>query len=122
MASRKLSYEEILKELVERLNNIEKLLEDEVPKGIPDTFQNLTITDVPTDLAAPKDSLWFSFFLLNDGLNNVNTIVNTENGLFSHEVRPTETYNIDMHRALIINIRLVCPAGLTSTIRMVCVR
>ena len=110
----------LLDEVAERLLALQKLAQAEVPEGVVEPIEKFHITSIPTHL--PRLEPWFSMSLINDGPDSVLVIVNTAKSFDEHEVLAGETYNINMLRALIKDVRLWCRAGETATVRLVGVR
>ena len=110
----------LLDEIAERLLRVEKLLKAEVPEGAVEPIEKFTISEVKTRIKPLKS--WFSMSLINDGPSSIFVIVNTEKSFEEHEVLVHETYNIDMRRALIVDILCWCNHGETSVVRIVGVR
>lgn len=111
----------LLAEIAERLCRLEELMKAEVPEGAVEAIEKFTISDKRTFLPLRKS--WFSVSLINDDdTNSVFVIVNTKKSFEEHEVKEHETYNIDMHRALITDILCWCNHGETARIRIVGIR
>jgi c-di-GMP-related signal transduction protein len=111
----------LLDEIAERLLQIQKLYEEEKPEGVVEPIEKFRITEARTPIKLRK--AWFSVSIINDDdANSVFVIVNTEKSFEEHEVKEHETYNIDMHRAVITDLLCWCNHGETATIRIVGVR
>lgn len=113
----------MLDELVVRTAKIQRILEEQQPKGVFEPFK-FTITKrfiIQAGLPSPSFPLrgpWISVNLTNDGPNVVTYGVN--DSVQSDEILVTETREINMKKALIQRIELTVTGS--ATLRFVGIR
>jgi hypothetical protein len=96
---------------------IKRIVEDQVPSGVTDPIEPITVTHEVKRVIPVKP--WFNCSIVNDGPYSVMVIVNSEKSFEWHEIAKDETYKVDMGRPLIKDVLLQCDIGETATVRLV---
>lgn len=124
----------LMYKIVKRLGNIEKILSDQVPLGkiynIPngivvtgDTYvyfvygsivlSNGTKTSIPT-FGRPL----FAIAIENEGLNDCKIVINPDEAWGSRTINKGETFNVDLKRSVIKEVKLSVTPGESCTIQI----
>jgi hypothetical protein len=96
---------------------IKQIVKDQVPVGVTEPVQPITVTHDVKRVTPIKP--WFNCSIVNDGPNSVKVIVNSEKSFEWHTVAKDETYRVDMGRPLIKDVLLQCNTGETADVRIV---
>jgi hypothetical protein len=96
---------------------IKQTLDEQVPEGVTDPIEPVTVTST-TRLIRPMKP-WFNCSIVNGGPDTVKVLVNSEKSFEWHSVEKDETYQVDMGRPLIKDVLLQCEPNETATVRLV---
>lgn len=107
----------LLQKLIEKTCALEKLAQATHPIGAVEPIEKYHITDVRRHMPLLKP--WFSVSIINDGVDDVFCIVNTEKSFEEHRIHVNETYNINMVTAVIKDLLFWCDHGEHATVRIV---
>lgn len=107
----------LMDEVAERLYQLQTFFAQTLAEGVTEPVENITVTNDKRRILAKKP--WFSAEVINDGPNNLWSIVNTEKSFDPHLVKTGETYRVNMGRGVIKDVLLWCEPGETAEVRFV---
>jgi len=98
----------LLDEIAERLLDIQTVLKKQVPEGVVEPLNPITVTSSPTVVHPPfRDKLWFSITIVKEAAIEVYLQVNTKNENIPYTMSADEkVFDQDFSRACIEDIRL----------------
>jgi hypothetical protein len=108
----------LLDEIAQRLMAVEQLMREQVPEGVVEPIEPVSVTDEVRRVTAPVKP-WFDVVVVNDGPGDVYVIVNPDRSYDWHRVPMDETYRVDMKRGIIKDVLLRCDPGGAASVRLV---
>ena len=106
-----------IKQLRADQDEIRQSVRQQVPEGMTDPIEPITVTHTLKRVMPTKP--WFNVSIVDDGPNDVKVLVNSERSFEWHKVAKDETYRIDMGRAIIKDVLLQCEPQESASVRVV---